>query len=187
MKNTILSLVAVFFLSAAANAQSTADSISAKYKLLPMPEALTIEKTFPVLGSYQLNTDSTSAVTVTLDSANKGIVWVEGLPMGKFKAYLKQSPATYRIMQQTTASGAQIAEGTLMFDPATNTLNVAIGKAFNSENPAEIFAMNTAAAEATAGKEVEVKVKTKNTKFKSKVVFYSATKSGASANAVSAM
>lgn len=185
-------MMAVLLLSAAANAQSTADSIAAKYKLLPMPGALTIEKTFPIIGNYQLNGDS-SQVTVTLDTVNKGIVWVEGLPVGKFKAYLKQSPATYRILGQTTTTGRQIAEGTLLFDAATNTLNVAIGKAFDEANPAAIFAMNTTAAEVPSGTEVEVKVKTKDkrskkeTKSKSKVTFYSATKAVVETNAVSSI
>jgi len=43
MKNTIFLLIATFFLSVAVSAQSTADSIKAKYQLQPMPEALTIE------------------------------------------------------------------------------------------------------------------------------------------------
>jgi hypothetical protein len=190
MKNIFLSMVAALLFSAVVNAQTTADSISAKYKMLPMPGAMTVEKTFPILGSYQLNTDS-STVTVTLDSVSKGIVWVEGLPIGKFKAYLKQSPAAYRILSQTTASGKQITEGTLLFDATTNTLNVAIGKAFDETDPSAIFAMNTVAAEVPSGSEVEVKVKTKDkkskkeSKSKSKITFYSATKAVAETNAVS--
>jgi hypothetical protein len=185
MKNTFLFLVAAFLLSATASAQSTVDSIAAKYKLQPMPEAMTIEKTFPVIGSYQLTTEGAGEVMVSLDSVNKGIVWVEGLPVGKFKAYLKQSPAAYRILSQTTSTGKQIAEGTLLYDATANTLNIAIGKTFNDQNPAEVFALNTAASQATSGSEVEVKVKTKKTKSKSKVIFYSATKSGAAGSSVS--
>jgi hypothetical protein len=63
-----------------------------KYKMLPMPEPLTTEKIFPVLGHYSVtakNNSSTtetttensagasSNVTITLDDNNKGIVWVE--------------------------------------------------------------------------------------------------------------
>jgi hypothetical protein len=92
MKNTIALFVAALFFTVAVNAQSTVDSIHAKYQMQPMPEALTIEKTFPVMGTYQLNSlnsaDSTSAqqVTITLDSSNKGIIWIAGLPEGTMKA-----------------------------------------------------------------------------------------------------
>jgi|GEM_PF-759719 len=203
MKNTLfLAIVAICF-SATASAQSTVDSIRAKYQLKPMPAPLTVEKTFPVLGSYQLNKDeaeqtttastttttSTTAttdvtatgtdmqtmqqadVTITLDSVSKGIVWVEGLPQGKFKAYLRKSPASYRIIAQKTNLGKQIPEGTLIFDPATSTLNIAMGSAFNDEDPAGIFA--TVPANTT---EAEIKVKTAKSKSKSKITFYTATK-----------
>jgi hypothetical protein len=178
MKNTIFLFLAAFFITATVNAQSTVDSIRAKYTLQPMPEALTLEKAFPVVGTYHLTSDSSSTVTVSLDSANKGIVWVEGLPQGKIKAYLKQSPATYRVVAQKTESGTQVPEGTLIFDPSTSTLSIALGKAFDDANPAEIFALNTAVAadDATAGTEVKVKTKTKDSKKKEKIVFYSATK-----------
>jgi hypothetical protein len=164
MKNTIFLFLAAFFITATVNAQSTVDSIRAKYTLQPMPEALTLEKAFPVIGTYHLTSDSSSTVTVSLDSANKGIVWVEGLPQGKIKAYLKQSPATYRVVAQKTESGTQVPE--------------ALGKAFDDANPAEIFALNTAVAadDAMAGTEVKVKTKTKDSKKKEKIVFYSATK-----------
>src|SRR5712672_1438179 len=76
-----------------------------KYKMLPMPEPLTTEKIFPVIGHYTVTskdapttsttdatatetTGATSDVTITLDETNKGVVWVEGLPQGKIKAYL---------------------------------------------------------------------------------------------------
>ena len=209
MKNFVLSAIAALLLSATASAQSTVDSIAAKYKLVPMPEALTIEKTFPVLGTYQLNlppapavtgttsttttsttsTDATTAttstdvtaapstVTITLDSANKGLVWVDGLPQGKFAAYLKKSPATYRITAQKTQTGIDIPEGTLMLDPATQTLNIALGKAFDDVDPAAVFAVMNAAT--TTSDEVEVKVKTSKSKSKAKLTYYTATKLGA--------
>ena len=93
MKNTIFLFIAALFFSAAVNAQSTVDSIRSKYQLQPMPGALTVEKAFPVIGTYQMNAadGSMQNVIITLDSVNKGIVWVEGLPQGKFKAYLKKS------------------------------------------------------------------------------------------------
>src|SRR4051812_9110296 len=143
MKNVFFGAFALLFLSLAASAQSTTDSIAAKYSLLPMPQPLTIEKTFPVIGTYQLNANgSTQNVSISLDEANKGIIWVEGLEAGKFKAYLKQSPATYRIISQKTETGKQLPEGTLIYDPATSALNIAIGKPFNAADPAFFFLMN---------------------------------------------
>jgi hypothetical protein len=231
MKNTILTAFAALLLSAAVQAQTTVDSITAKYKLVPMPEPLTIEKTFPVLGVYQLSTPvdamgttSTSAttstttsattsttsttgtdvattgtvapaantVTVTLDSVNKGMIWVEGFPQGKFKAYLKKSPSTYRILAQKSDAGKQIPEGTLIFDPATGALNVALGKDFDDADPAAIFALNSAngatATDATAATDntVKVKVKTPTSKSKTKVTFYTATKAQASTTTTAA-
>src|SRR5215203_1089684 len=118
MKNTIFLFIAALFFSAAVNAQSTVDSIRSKYQLQPMPGAMTIEKTFPILGSYQMTAadGATQNVVISIDSVNKGIVWVEGLPEGRFKAYLKRSPGTYRIFQQKGVNGKQIPEGTLLFD-----------------------------------------------------------------------
>jgi hypothetical protein len=185
MKNAIFLFIAALFITASVNAQSTVDSIHAKYQMQPMPEALTIEKTFPVLGSYQLNTTdgSTQTVSISLDSANRGVIWVSGLPEGSFKAYLKKSPGTYRIISQKAEDGKQIPEGTLFFDPATNTLNVALGKAYDEADPTAVFAnLNTDATTdvATADNNTEVKVKTKTptskTKTKTKLVFYTATK-----------
>jgi len=186
MKNTIFLFLAALLFTAAVSAQSTVDSIHAKYQLQPMPEGLTIEKTFPVLGTYQLTTaDSSSAqqVTVTLDSANKGMIWIAGLPEGTMKAYLKKSPGTYRILSQKSESGSQIPEGTLFFDPSTNTLSVALGKAYDEADPTSIFASMNANANtdvaADNGNEVKVKTKTptSKTKTKTRLVFYTATKS----------
>ena len=72
------------------------------YKMLPMPEALTTEKIFPVIGKYQLTDKdgASSTVTVSLDPSNKGLIWIEGLPQGKIKAALRKSPATYKIPVQ---------------------------------------------------------------------------------------
>jgi hypothetical protein len=182
MKNIFSMAVAALFFTASVNAQSTVDSIAAKYKLQPMPEANSIEKTFPVLGTYQLATsaDSSAAATLTisLDSTNKGLVWIEGLPQGRVKAYLRKSPATYRILAQKTESGKSIPEGTLMLDPTTNTLNIALGAPYNDADPAAVFAMNTGtdATAAANGNTVEVKTKTKTSKTKSKVTFYTASK-----------
>lgn len=242
MKNVFFSAVAALLFSASVEAQSTVDSIAAKYKLVPMPEALTIEKTFPILGSYQLttptatagttmgttnttstsNTSSTttgsttttndasvgsttssatsngsvttdasgmssmSNVTITLDSFNKGMVWVEGLPQGKFAAYLKKSPATYRVTAQKTEAGTEIPEGTMYLDSTTKTLNIALGRAYDDVDPMAVFALNTGAAvstdatttaaDAAEGTKVKVKTKTASSKKKEKLTFYSASK-----------
>jgi len=84
------------------------------YKMQPMPEALTTEKIFPVLGNYQLTDKEgkASTVTVTLDPSNKGIVWIEGLPQGKIKATLRKSPATYKIPVQPLGEAAMATEAT---------------------------------------------------------------------------
>lgn len=225
MKNIFFLAIVALFYSASASAQTTTvDSIAANYKLLPMPEPMTIEKTFPVLGTYQINNGTETTVTntstetamsnnatmtpgtisVSLDPANKGIIWVEGLPQGKLKAYLKKSPATYRILAQKTEAGTQVPEGTLYFDPTSNQLNIALGKAFDDADPIGIFSLNPAntmtsetntmvtgdaetklkTEEGTVKTEVEgnkVKVKTKTPASKSKtakakVMYYTAVK-----------
>lgn len=185
---------------------STRDSIAAKYKLLPMPGALSTEKTFPILGTYQLNdapaadattaTDATTTtadqttdvaatsaasptVTITMDSASKGIVWVEGLQQGRLKAYLKKSPATYRITAQKSGSGTTIPEGVMMLDTATHTLNIALGASYNEADPAAIFATGntTTVEDNTTEVKTTAKAKTKHTtKAKPKVTFITATK-----------
>lgn len=211
MKNTIFLALAAFFATATVNAQSTVDSISAKYKLLPMPQALTVERIFPVIGTYTLsvtpdatatttdaatantttqdaNTQTTDMATatavpsvmITLDSASKGVVWIEGLPEGKFKAYLKQSPSTYRIISQKTEAGTQIPEGTLYFDTTAKVLNVVLGIPYNETEPTAVFMTTTTAAtedvNAEATTKSKSKAKAKNAKAKTKVVYYTATK-----------
>jgi hypothetical protein len=227
MKNTFLSAIIALFIGITANAQSTVDSISAKYKLLPMPAPMTVDKTFPVLGSYQLSTgasaavsapvtsapatttpvtnatdsnaaqtdsstpaattapvtttdvattEATPSVTITLDSVNKGIVWVDGLPEGKFKAYLKKSPTTYRILAQKTNLGKQIPEGTLYYDVQANALNIAIGKPYNEEDPTAVFAVNAPTTDVAVASTSNATAKSKSAKSKSKVTFYTASK-----------
>lgn len=173
MKNTIFAALGALFISASANAQSTADSIAAKYQQLPMPERLTIEKTFPVLGTYEMagEAEEAATLTVSLDPDNKGIVWVEGLPQGKLKAYLRKSPATYRIISQKTEAGRQVPEGTLHLDQQTNTLHISLGAPYNVADPASVFALNNANAA-----EAEVKTKKSTSKTKAKVRYYTATK-----------
>lgn len=181
MKNTFFSALTILLLSVSAHAQSTVDSIAAKYQLLPMPGALTLEKAFPVLGTYQLQTADGAAATVsvTMDSASKGIIWISGLPQGTVKAYLKKSPATYRIVAQKSGTGKQVPEGTLIFDPETRVLNIALGASFNAENPSAVFPVANTSSDAVAPQgETTVKAKTKTgaAKAKTKLIFYTATK-----------
>lgn len=186
MKNAIFFFIAAIVFSAAANAQSTVDSIEAKYKLQPMPEALNTEKTFPVLGNYQLSSTNGTAqtVTVTSDTTNKGVIWISGLPEGTMKAYLKTAPGTYRIVSQKSQSGTKIPEGTLIFDPSTNTLNIALGKAFDAANPSSVFAnmsdgtalTNNSIDQSANTSKVKVKTKTPGSKTKTKLTYYTATK-----------
>jgi hypothetical protein len=226
MKNSFFLAIIALFIGISASAQSTVDSIAAKYQLIPMPAPLTIEKSFPVLGTYQLTTNapvattntmnstvgttsttsttntttnttttpvegtattstatgSTSVegavpgITITLDSASKGIVWVDGLPEGRFKAYLKKSPTTYRINSQKTNLGKQIPEGTLIYDETTNTLNISLGREYNEADPAAVFATNTTTSSTTTDASVTTAKSKSKTKAKSKVTFYTATK-----------
>ena len=112
-----------------------------RYQLLPMPEALTIEKTFPAIGSYQLTDKdgNTINVTATLDEANKGLLLVNGLPEGTVKAYLRKSPAVYKIPVQTTEEGKNVKEGVLIYDSETNLMNICLGCTYNTEDPATAF------------------------------------------------
>jgi hypothetical protein len=155
MKKTSLIIGVLFFLfTAAGHSQTDTTKLvqtvktdqwnnysPEKYKMLPMPAALTIEKTFPVIGKYSL-TDKDGAAsnaTIALDEANKGIVWVEGLPQGKFKAFLRKVPGIYMIPAQKSADEKDIAQGVLIFDKTSNTLDVCIGCTYNVEDPASAF------------------------------------------------
>ncbi len=168
-----------------------------------MPEALTTEKIFPVIGNYQLTDKegTASTVSVTLDPANKGIVWIEGLPQGKIKATLRKSPATYKIPAQplgeeavatemeakdaktakTVKAPKELPEGVLIYDKDANVLNVCIGCKFNNEDPAVAFTP-AETEEATEPAEAAPAKKTKTTKkatakvVKVKPVHYSGTK-----------
>ncbi len=58
-----------------------------------MPEAITLEKKFPVIGKYNI-TDKAGVVSnasITLDETNKGIVLVEGLPQGNDQSLPEKS------------------------------------------------------------------------------------------------
>ncbi|PZR25680.1 MAG: hypothetical protein DI535_17250 [Citrobacter freundii] len=140
------------------------------YKLQPMPEALTQEKIFPVIGQYNVTDKdgNASTVSISLDPSNKGLVWIDGLPQGRIKANLRKSPAVYKIPAQKLGDDPEakdaksIAEGVLIFDKDANTLNVCLGCTYNSENPAVAFDA-TAAAEQTDATAQEEAAKTAKT------------------------
>ncbi|MGZ8539612.1 MAG: hypothetical protein ACXWV6_03135 [Chitinophagaceae bacterium] len=165
------------------------------YKMQPMPEALTTEKIFPVIGNYQLTdkNGTASTVTVTLDPANKGIVWIEGLPQGKIKATLRKSPATYKIPAQplgedvmsTEATAAtevdakdakkakatknvkpvkkELPEGVLIYDRDANVMNVCIGCKYSNEDPAAAFMSTETTEVATTDEAAKAEKKTSKT------------------------
>jgi hypothetical protein len=119
----------------------TVDSILSKYTLVPMPNQMTTEQIFPVIGQYQSTSNADQKITVTLDDQNKGFAWIDGLPQGKLKAVLKKSPATYKIPAQKTADGKDVPEGTMIYDKDTKQITVLIGRPYNDQDPASVFAM----------------------------------------------
>ena len=151
MKKTLfLTGIAFLLLTIATKAQQptepkktgnpTVDSIESKYTLAPMPNPMTTEQIFPVIGQYQSSTNADQKLTITLDDQNKGFVWIDGLPQGRVKGVLKKSPATYKIPVQKTADGTEVPEGTLIYDKDANTITVLVGRPFNAADPASVFA-----------------------------------------------
>lgn len=106
-------------------------------------ETLKPSHIFPVLGTYQVSGAYEGQVEVVLDETNKGIVWVNGLPQGNFKAVMKKSPATYKIPVQKSSSGKAVAEGTLHFNPETKELNIVLGRTFNDADPTAALTSET--------------------------------------------
>jgi hypothetical protein len=98
-------------------------------------ETLKPEHAFPVIGSYTAAGTSTGNVTITLDPVNKGIVWVEGLPQGKFKALMKKAPSTYKVPAQQTEEGKSVAEGSLFLNPTSKELTILLGRPFDDADP----------------------------------------------------
>jgi hypothetical protein len=142
----------------------TVKAITSQYegKYITTKTVLTNEDIFPAIGQFEttVNTDA-PAVSITLDEMNKGTIWIEGLPQGKIKAMLRKSPSTYKIPAQKTEDGKEVAEGTLIYDKDANTLNIVIGKNFNSADPSLAFAPEPEPV-------VETKVKASKTKTKVK-------------------
>ncbi len=172
MKTTFSFLgIVMLLLSFTLNAQQptkpnpTVDSILSKYSLQPMPQPMTTDQIFPVIGTYQSSTNENDKITVMLDEQNKGFVWIDGLPQGRAKAILKKSPSTYKIVSQKTADGKQIPEGTLIYDKDANVIHVLLGLPYNDENPDAVFSTTT---EQQPAQEVVV-TKNKGNKTKQKV------------------
>ncbi len=176
-KNFFLVVVLSLSIATTSFAQTSATpEVPKNYKpqpkeLAPMPGELTDEMIFPVLGKYEYENKEgeIASVTITRDADNKGVVWINGMPQGKFKADLKQSPCTYKIPVQKTLqndvddvvateatevaatekpaprySGKSLKEGTIIFDSASRKLYVNVGAKFDEENPAAIFPEMTA-------------------------------------------
>ncbi|HZH36071.1 MAG TPA: hypothetical protein VEX65_02285 [Flavisolibacter sp.] len=98
-------------------------------------ETLTSSHIFPALGTYKATGASSAAVTITLDETNKGMVWIEGLPQGRFKAIMKKAPSTYKIPAQKSETGKTIQEGTLYVNTENDELTIVLGSSFNDANP----------------------------------------------------
>ncbi|MGC4231927.1 MAG: hypothetical protein QM594_02865 [Niabella sp.] len=117
-KNYLLMIAFSVSVTTASVAQvATTPELPRNYKpqakeLLPMPGELTDEMIFPALGRYEYadSEGEVLQVTVTRDSENKGVIWINGMPQGKFKADLKASPATYKIPVQKTLQNEVVEE-----------------------------------------------------------------------------
>lgn len=170
-KNLLLFVVALLVITTSFAQLSTTPEVPRNYKpkakdLLPMPDSLINEKIFPILGAYKVvNKKGDSLhVQVTADEMSKGVVWVSGLPEGKFKANLQASPAIYKIPAQKTylndkitetysdaaltanreiavkkTSGKSVEEGTMIYDQDARQLYINFGTKYNERNPATVF------------------------------------------------
>jgi len=154
MKKTIVIMgaTALSLLALSVHAQQTWDpqknptvtAITSKYadKYITTKTELTTAEIYPVTGTFSSATNpEAGTVTISLDEANKGVIWVEGLPQGKLKAMLRKLPDTYKIPVQKTAEGKEVAEGTLIYDNDTRTLSICIGKSYNNADPVSVFAL----------------------------------------------
>ena len=137
----------------------TVAAILSKYesRYITTKSELSDEDYYPAIGQYESASEEAPSVVITLDAENRGTIWVECLPQGKIKAYLRKTPAIYKIPAQKTEDGKSVAEGTLIFDKEANTLNILIGKDYVTADPASVFAVE-------AEQEAEVKAKAKSKK-----------------------
>jgi len=187
-KRSFLTFILAIAVTMATFAQTSTPEVPRNYKpqpkeLLPMPDSITENEIFPVLGMFDVTDKKGTAshLTITRDGENKGIIWVSGLPQGKFKALIKDAPAIYKIPAQKTqanddameaveddadasatktkskvVSGRSIQEGTLIFDKEANTLYVNIGNKYNEDQPTAVFPEMTVAEDSAAMATVEM-------------------------------
>lgn len=154
----------------------TVKAITAKYKdkYATKRDSSTIADIYPVIGNYESTTNADAPnVAVSLDPENKGIVWIDGLPQGRVKAMLRQSPATYKIPVQKTEDGKDIPEGVLIFDKEMKTLSIALGSKYNVADPASAFLTGengepVVVVTETDGEKTKIKTKTVKNKNKDK-------------------
>ena len=159
MKNNTFLFLALFVASVA-GAQTTTDSTKttttttttvATSTVIPehlkglTTETLRPEHSFPIIGGFKASGTAAGDVTISLDETNKGIVWVEGLPQGKFKALMKKSPATYKVPAQQTETGKAVAEGVLFFNPESKELTIVLGRPFDDADPTSFLSSDTKA------------------------------------------
>ncbi|MEI9944752.1 MAG: hypothetical protein WDN26_11085 [Chitinophagaceae bacterium] len=168
----------------------------AKYQLQPMPSPLTTAQIFPAAGSYSVTNKEgvASNLILTLDETNKGIVWIDGLPEGRVKAYLRKSPGTYKIPEQKLGEekdAKTVPEGVLIYDKDANSVNVCIGCKYNAEDAASVFLPEPVTTEPVVEETVKNKKATAKTKaakakeVKVQPVFYSGSKTIAEAQSTS--
>jgi hypothetical protein len=153
----------------------------AKYAMLPMPEPMTTDKIFPVIGKYNVTNKEGEAaeLTISLDETNKGIAWIDGLPQGRIKANLRQSPATYKIPEQKLGEekdAKTVAEGVLIYDKDANQVNLCLGCKYNAEEPAVAFNPAPVEEEIAPAKPAKKTAKTKKKVVTVKPIMYSGTK-----------
>lgn len=166
MKNTFLALAVLTAMAANAQTETkpvtpTAPKPTPAATVAPAPatavpvvstaksDNIKPEDFLPVLGSYKTATNA--SVNIIVDATNVGIVWVEGLAQGKFKALLKQSPSTYKIPAQKSESGKNVSEGTLIYNPETKETKIFFGR-YNDENPSSVFEGKTKSSVITVTK-----------------------------------
>lgn len=214
-RQSLLTAFLAIAITSASFAQTSTPEVPRNYKpapkeLLPMPDSLTENDIFPVLGEFDVTDPkgTESHLVITRDGENKGIVWVSGLPQGKFKALLKDSPATYKIPAQKTlandevtevveateeatpakktkskvVTGRSIQEGTMIFDKDAGKIYVNIGNKYNEEEPAKIFPEMIVVEEEVVADDADLAKKPKKTTTKKAVVkgtTYTGTKLGA--------
>lgn len=154
MKKTMLSMGVILLSALSVSAQTTPTpeswdarknptvaAILTKYEsgTVTTRPALTQKDIFPALGQFQVTSPEALSLVINQDEQNKGIVYISGMPQGTVKAMIRKSPATYYIPAQKTPEGNDVPQGTLVYDPATNNLQICLGRAFNDTDPVSVF------------------------------------------------